>query len=297
MTTIIPIPAFRDNYIWALRNGQMSPSSIRVMRHRSWRGSMRTHARLSAIIATHHHGDHVGGVAALCDKYDVPVFGPARESIPRRTHALADGDRIDVPGIDVAFGLLDIPGHTAGHIAYYTSGDDPLLFCGDTLFAAGCGRIFEGTPSQMWASLAKLAALPAATRVYCGHEYTLANLAFAEAVEPENADVRARIARERVKRDRDAPTLPSTIGDEHRDQSVPAGGTAQCDGERCRACAPSDGQCRRLVRDAAAVEERFPVTCVTVAWVDGRSDAAYHRRDFCRLPLSSFVIECTIDDH
>jgi hydroxyacylglutathione hydrolase len=172
-------------------------------------------AQLSAIIATHHHGDHVGGVTALCAKYDVPVFGPAHESIPRRTHALAEGDRIGVPGIDIAFALLDIPGHTAGHIAYYTTGDDPLLFCGDTLFAAGCGRIFEGTPGQMWSSLAKLAALPPATRVYCGHEYTLANLAFAQAVEPDNDDVRARIARERVKRDRDAPTLPSTIGDEH----------------------------------------------------------------------------------
>jgi len=215
MTTIIPIPAFRDNYIWALRNGGdvavVDPGDAAPVL--AWLDA--NDARLSAIIATHHHGDHVGGVAALCDKYDVPVFGPARESIPRRTHALADGDRIDVPGIDVAFGLLDIPGHTAGHIAYYTSGDDPLLFCGDTLFAAGCGRIFEGTPSQMWTSLAKLAALPAATRVYCGHEYTVANLAFAQAVEPENEDVRARIARERVKRDHDAPTLPSTIGDEH----------------------------------------------------------------------------------
>src|SRR6478672_123980 len=215
MTTIIPIPAFRDNYIWAVRNGAnaavVDPGDAAPVL--AWLDA--NGVQLSAIIATHHHADHVGGIAELRARYDVPVFGPAGEAIPRRTHALSDGDRIEVPGVGLACALFDIPGHTAGHIAYYTTGDDPLLFCGDTLFAGGCGRIFEGTPEQMWASLAKLAALPAATRVYCGHEYTLANLAFAEAVEPDNADVRARIARERVKRDRDAPTLPSTIGDEH----------------------------------------------------------------------------------
>ena len=215
MTTIIPIPAFRDNYIWALRNGAnaavVDPGDAAPVL--AWLDA--NGVQLSAIIATHHHADHVGGVVALRAKYDVPVYGPAREPIPQRTHALSEGDRIEVPGVGVAFTLLDIPGHTAGHIAYHTTGADPLLFCGDTLFAGGCGRIFEGTPDQMWSSLAKLAALPPATRVYCGHEYTLANLAFAQAVEPGNDAVRARIARERVKRDRNAPTLPSTIGDEH----------------------------------------------------------------------------------
>src|SRR5436190_3414303 len=214
MTTIIPIPAFRDNYIWAVRDGAkaavVDPGDAAPVL--AWLDANGVH--LSAIIATHHHADHVGGVAELCAKYDVPVFGPAREAIPRRTHALSEGDRIEVPGVGLACALFDIPGHTAGHIAYYTAGDDPLLFCGDTLFGAGCGRIFEGTPEQMWASLSKLAGLPAATRVYCGHEYTLANLAFAQAVEPGNDDVRARIGRERVKRDRNLPTLPSTIGDE-----------------------------------------------------------------------------------
>ena len=152
---------------------------------------------------------------ALCARYDgVPVFGPAGESIPHRTQPLVEGDRIDVPGVGLQLGILDIPGHTAGHIACYASGAAPLLFCGDTLFAAGCGRLFEGTPAQMWSSLGKLAALPPATRVYCGHEYTLANLRFAAAVEPGNADVRARIVREQAKRDRDVPTLPSTIGEE-----------------------------------------------------------------------------------
>ena len=214
MTTIIPIPAFRDNYIWVVRNGQLAavvdPGDAAPVL--AW---LDAHdVRLSAILATHHHADHVGGVAALCARDDVPVFGPARETIPRRTHALREGDRIDVPGVDLSLAVFDIPGHTAGHIACYSTGSDPLLFCGDTLFAAGCGRLFEGTPDQMWTSLSKLAALPPATRVYCGHEYTLANLRFAQAVEPDNADIRARMAREHAKREQGAPTLPSTIGDE-----------------------------------------------------------------------------------
>ena len=214
MTTIIPIPAFRDNYIWAVRKGDtaavVDPGDAAPVL--AWLA--REGVQLCAVIATHHHMDHVGGIDTLRKHADVPVYGPANESIPRRTHPLGEGDRIVVPGIDLALSVLDIPGHTAGHIAYYTTGATPLLFCGDTLFAAGCGRLFEGTPSQMWASLSKLAALAPDTRVYCGHEYTLANLRFAEAVEPDSADVRARMAREQAKRDRDQPTLPSTIGEE-----------------------------------------------------------------------------------
>jgi len=215
MTRIIPIPAFRDNYIWAVRSGDtaavVDPGDAAPVL--AWLAQ--TGVRLCAVIATHHHMDHVGGIEALCRQADVPVYGPANESIPRRTHALGEGDRIVVPGVDVALSVLDIPGHTAGHIAYYTADSPPLLFCGDTLFAAGCGRLFEGTPAQMWTSLSKLAALAPDTRVYCGHEYTLSNLRFAQAVEPGNADVHARIAREQAKRDRDEPTLPSTIGEEH----------------------------------------------------------------------------------
>ena len=169
---------------------------------------------LTAIIATHHHNDHVGGIPALKARHDVPVFGPARESIPQRTRALGEGDRIEVPGVALALAVFDIPGHTAGHIALYSTGDDPVVFCGDTLFAAGCGRLFEGTPAQMWSSLAKLAALAPATRVFCGHEYTHANQRFAQAVEPSSAAIEARIARERAKRYRDEPTLPTTIGEE-----------------------------------------------------------------------------------
>ena len=172
------------------------------------------HVELTAVLATHHHADHVGGVSALRARFDVPVFGPAHESIPERTHPLGEGDRIVVPGIDLLLSVFDIPGHTAGHIAYYAMPPDPLVFCGDTMFAAGCGRLFEGTPEQMWASLSKLSTLDQNTLVYCGHEYTLANLRFAKAVEPANRDIDARVVNETKKRERGLPTLPSTIGAE-----------------------------------------------------------------------------------
>ena len=212
MTTIIPIPAFADNYIWTLREGATAVvvdpgDAAPVLDYLA-----RERLTLSAVLATHHHADHVGGIPALLERYPVPVFGPARETIPGRTRALSEGDVVEVPGLPVTLRVLDIPGHTAGHIALFGDvGGEPAVFCGDTLFAAGCGRLFEGTPKQMWSSLSALAALPSATRVYCGHEYTLANLRFALAVEPDNADLRDRQAREQQKRDRGMPTLPSTI--------------------------------------------------------------------------------------
>ena len=216
MVSIIPIPAFADNYIWLLRQrasavvvdpGDAAP----VLAYLAREG-----LTLTAVLATHHHGDHVGGIPALLAQFAVPVFGPARETIPGRTHAIGQGDVVNVPGLPATLTGIDIPGHTAGHIAFFGDVDgQPSLFCGDTLFAAGCGRIFEGTPRQMWTSLSALAALPDATRVYCGHEYTLANLRFALAVEPGNADVRDRMGREQVRRDLGEPTLPSTIGMEH----------------------------------------------------------------------------------
>ena len=213
MITIIPIPAFADNYIWTLRSGGnavvVDPGDAApVLAYLDREG-----LALTAILATHHHNDHVGGVPALVARYRVPVFGPARESIPERTRALAEGDEFDVPGLSLHLRAMDIPGHTAGHIALFGDVDGvPCVFCGDTLFAAGCGRVFEGTPQQMWASLSALAALPPETRVYCGHEYTLANIRFALAVEPHNADLWDRQAREQAKRDRGEPTLPSTVG-------------------------------------------------------------------------------------
>ncbi len=170
---------------------------------------------LTAILATHHHADHVGGIPKLLARFPVPVFGPAKEAIPGRTEALAEGDVVDVPGLPVRLAVLDVPGHTAGHIAYAGKvGGADVLFCGDTLFAGGCGRLFEGSPRDMWQSLSKLAALPPDTRVYCAHEYTLANLRFAAAVEPANADLGARRARDESARARGEPTVPSTIAEE-----------------------------------------------------------------------------------
>ncbi len=211
MPEIIAIPAFSDNYIWAI----VGPGSAAVvdpgdagpvLRFLEARG-----LRLSAILITHHHGDHVGGVEALRTQADVPVFGPAGESIPALTHRLREGDRVDLSAVGARFEVLEVPGHTRGHIAYVGGG---ALFCGDTLFACGCGRLFEGDPPQMAASLAKLAALPGGTRVYCAHEYTLSNIRFALAVEPGNQALRERERRERARRERGEPTLPSTIAEE-----------------------------------------------------------------------------------
>jgi len=213
MPTIIPIPAFTDNYIWLIHDGRHAAAvdpgdAAPVLAHLDAHG-----LALTAILATHHHNDHVGGVRALLERFDVPVFGPANETIPGRTRALREGDAFEVPALGMRLSVLDIPGHTAGHVALFDAAA-PLVFCGDTLFAAGCGRLFEGTPAQMWRSLSKLAALPDATRVYCGHEYTLANLRFAQAVEPTSADLAARVARDGAVRARGAPTVPSTMADE-----------------------------------------------------------------------------------
>ena len=211
MPTIIPIPAFADNYIWLVREGSAGAvvdpgDAAPVIAYLQREG-----ITLTAIIATHHHGDHVGGIRDLTARWPVPVYGPASEAIPGRTQALTEGDAIVVPGIGLPLSTLDIPGHTAGHIALV--GQD-LVFCGDTLFAAGCGRLFEGTPAQMVASLGKLAALPDTTRIYCGHEYTVSNLRFALAVEPHSAALRDRQARAQATRAVGVPTLPTMIAEE-----------------------------------------------------------------------------------
>lgn len=253
MAAIIPIPAFRDNYIWALRKGAavavVDPGDalpvLDYLRAES--------ATLTAILATHHHADHVGGIAELVEHFGAPVFGPASETIPGRTHPLGEGDRVLVPGLDVRLEVLDVPGHTAGHIAYVGEVDGVhVAFCGDTLFAGGCGRVFEGTPAQMWASLSKLAALPAATRIYCAHEYTLANLRFAAAVEPANAAVEVRRKRDEAARERGLPTVPSTLADEHATNpflraAVPAVAAA--------AAAHAGGKLQGVVATFAALRE------------------------------------------
>ena len=171
---------------------------------------------LVGILVTHHHGDHVGGLAALQPRLQGPVFGPAREHIPGPHEPVNGGDTVSV--MDLAFDVIDVPGHTSGHIAFvhHPPGQAPVLFCGDTLFSGGCGRLFEGTPAQMHDSLQRLADLPAETQVCCAHEYTLSNLKFARAVEPANADLADHVTRCEALRSRQLPTLPTTIGLERR---------------------------------------------------------------------------------
>lgn len=212
---ITPIPAFRDNYIWLLDDGRhavaVDPGDAEpVLRHLAAHG-----LELCAILITHHHADHVGGLAALTAAAPVPVHGPAREAIAGVTHPVREGDRVRIAELDLAFDVLDVPGHTAGHVAYHAAAPAPgLLFCGDTLFSAGCGRLFEGTPAQLADSLAKFAVLDDRTLVCCTHEYTEANLVFARAAEPHNPERDAYAAACAALRAAGRPTLPSTIGRE-----------------------------------------------------------------------------------
>ena len=170
--------------------------------------------RLDAILITHHHPDHIGGLRKLREKFDVPVYGPRAEAktIPGLTDLLDDGDRINVLKLD--FEVMTLPGHTLGHIAYYRAEMDPapILLCGDTLFSAGCGRLFEGTPEQMYQSLARITALPDSTQIYCTHEYTLSNLAFAKAIEPDNSAIQRHIETVKNLRARNQASIPTTLG-------------------------------------------------------------------------------------
>lgn len=214
MIQISALPAFTDNYIWLLQDpgtqrcavvdpGDAAPVLAWLQQHPGW--------SLTDILITHHHHDHVGGVERLKSATEATVYGPADENIPARDVALRDNDRVSMLGWD--FDVYAVPGHTLGHIAYYHEG---VLFCGDTLFAAGCGRLFEGTPEQMHASLQRLAALPDDTQVYCTHEYTQSNLKFAAAVEPDNTDITERVEHVRQLRSRNEMTLPSNLALEKR---------------------------------------------------------------------------------
>jgi len=216
MLTVTPIRAFADNYLWLVQ-GPVEPARAAVVDPGDATAVMKTLGQggltLDTILVTHHHPDHVGGVAELVERTGARVFGPARERMPVECTPVSGGDRVTLPGLGLEFEVLDVPGHTAGHVAYHGHG---ALFCGDTLFSGGCGRLFEGTAEQMLASLDALAALPDDTRVYCAHEYTLANLRFAAAVEPENDDLQAWQVRAQSLRERDEPTVPTTIGLERR---------------------------------------------------------------------------------
>lgn len=212
---VITVPAFADNYLWlfhspdqqrawAVDPGDAAPIEAALQAH---------DLTLAGILVTHHHPDHTAGIPALLENHPVPVYGPAGDSVPTVTHPLKDGDSVTLDH-GLSFQVLTVPGHTLDHIAYFQqtpASEAPALFCGDTLFAGGCGRLFEGTPAQMHASLNRLAALPNATRVFCAHEYTLANLAFAKAVEPDNARLLERIEAAEATRAAGQPTVPTTL--------------------------------------------------------------------------------------
>ncbi|WP_448191423.1 hydroxyacylglutathione hydrolase [Azospirillum sp. sgz301742] len=209
------VPAFNDNYIYLLREGDavgvVDPGDaqpvLAALEQRGW--------RLTHILNTHHHPDHVGGNHTLKQRFGCPVIGAAADA-----HRIQDMDIALAEGETASFGphaarVIAVPGHTSGHIAFHFA-EAQALFCGDTLFALGCGRLFEGTPAQMWDSLCKLRALPDDTRIYCGHEYTLSNARFAVTVDPDNRELAARAEEIKALRERGEPTIPTTLGLEKR---------------------------------------------------------------------------------
>ncbi|HEY3327354.1 MAG TPA: hydroxyacylglutathione hydrolase [Novimethylophilus sp.] len=206
---IVPVRAFRDNYIWLLTQGHYSVvvdpgDAAPVLAH------LQRHAlSLCGILITHHHADHIGGVGMLLANYRVPVYAPHHENFSFPYQAVGEGDIVDLSELETALQVLDVPGHTARHVAYYGGNS---LFCGDTLFGCGCGRIFDGSCRQLYRSLQKLATLPDQTGIYCAHEYTLANLRFARMIDPDNAALKARESADSARIAQGLPTLPSTLG-------------------------------------------------------------------------------------
>lgn len=205
----IPLPAFDDNYIWLLaaddgRAIVVDPGDARPVLQAASEG-----LRPEAVLVTHHHADHAGGAAEIARRFGIPCHGPADPRIAAVDHPATEGDVVAVPAMDLSFRTMEIPGHTRTHVAFHAEG---FLFCGDTLFSLGCGRLFEGTPTQMLASLDRLATLPDDTAVFCGHEYTEANGRFARVVEPDNPARERHLADVAARRAQGRPSLPSTIG-------------------------------------------------------------------------------------
>lgn len=213
---IAPIPAFSDNYIWCLQNTRREALIVDPGDAGPVMAYLQAHdLTLTAIFLTHHHFDHSGGIAKLREQFPVPVFGPADSPFAMITHPVNDDDSVTWSGLD--FRVIRVPGHTLDHIAFFSAHEDleqALVFCGDTLFICGCGRLFEGTAAQMQRSLSRLRALPDETRVCCAHEYTLANLRFARAVLPDDSRLAAFQQRCQAQRDHDQPTVPGRLGEE-----------------------------------------------------------------------------------
>lgn len=212
---IYPVKAFTDNYIWAVHAndsnhilvvdpGDANPVIDYVEAH---------NLTLTTILITHHHNDHIGGVKKLKEKYNCQVYAAKNEQFSFSDYELENEQEISIFNSQLNFEIIHLPGHTLKHIAYYDSGNE-ILFCGDTLFRAGCGRMFEGTPEQFYSSLQKLAKLPKNTKVYCTHEYTLSNLAFAKFIEPDNQQIHKLLEKCNQLRKTDKATLPSTIDSE-----------------------------------------------------------------------------------
>lgn len=214
MLQVHPIPAFDDNYIWALQ----APGSNLIavvdpgdaLPVEQW--LTENSASLAAILVTHHHADHTGGIQTLLNRHDVPVYGSHNSKYPGITHPLKQGDQL--PLLGQVLQIQEVPGHTLDHISYYNPTGNGQLFCGDTLFLAGCGRLFEGDAAQMLDAMKYFRSLPESTDVYCTHEYSLANLKFAQAVEPDNQAIHTCTERCQQLRDNNQPTLPTSIAQE-----------------------------------------------------------------------------------
>jgi hydroxyacylglutathione hydrolase len=211
MLSLLPLPILVDNYVWLLKSEDDLAVVVDPGAAEPVLGLIEQGLRIAAILVTHHHPDHLDGLPSILRAHPTPVYAPHDSRIAQVTHRVEDGDRVEIAEMDLSFQVIAVPGHTLSHVAYY---DGARVFCGDTLFSLGCGRLFEGTPGQMLDSLDRLAALPAETAVCCAHEYTESNARFALHVDPHNPALMRRSQAVSELRRRQRPSLPSTIGSE-----------------------------------------------------------------------------------